>query len=284
MIDKLLDFKNLKGRERKLIIGLAIAVGFSIYVQAVHKPLSRNITRYKFQIEKSRSRLDDLRMKFPDIDEQKENMQSLGAECEILLADIEKMERKLPARRNASQLLGEFTRLAKDVKLISIRQKMEQGDEYSKIFIELKLNAPYEQTVKYIRDIESISPFLVVDELDIAESKGKKAEGGTPVRLVVSSLLGEIPFAEQLKAREIKDAIAVSRDIFVSKARPASTIRKAELKLQGITFNAKSSTAIINSDVVKIGSKVGNLSVKQILSDTVILTDGVEDHILAVER
>ncbi|MBU4343175.1 MAG: type 4a pilus biogenesis protein PilO [Candidatus Omnitrophica bacterium] len=284
-MDKLIDFKKLKFREKILLIGLMAAVGFGVYAQTIHKPLSRKIAQFKFQIEKSQSRLDEMGVKFPQIDRQKQNIQSLNAECENLLSEIDKIEKKLPSKRNTSHLLGEFTRMAKDVRLTSIRQKMEVGDEYSRIFIELKFNALYKEAINYIKNIESVSPFLSIEELDISEPNAKKVDPDIPVRIVVSSLLGEELFAEKLKVKEMEKAIQVTRDIFISKARPADDmVRKTELKLEGITFRRESPTAIINSDVVKVGSKIGNLTVKQVLPDAVVLSDGVEDHVLSIER
>jgi len=284
VIEKLADFKKLRTREKTLLIGLAVAVGFSLYFQVMYKPLSRKITRYKFQIEKSKSRLGELETKFPQIENQRRNIHSLDVECNLLLDKISEVEKALPSKKSAAQLLSELTKQAKGLKMYSIRQKMDSGDEYSRIFIELKFNAPYENTINYIRKVESVSPFLAIEELDISEPKGRKEAGGTPTKLVLSSLMGETPTAELFKAEEQKEALEVSRDIFVSKSRPVSTIRKAELKLQGITYNPEGSTAIVNGDVVRVGSEVGSLQVKEIRPEEVILTDGTEDHILLIER
>lgn len=283
---ELLDkFKKLRNREKILLIGLAVAVGFSLYFQIMYKPLARKITRYKFQIEKSRARLNELEGKFPQIEQQRRNIHSLNTESNLLLDKISGIEKRLPGKKNTSALLGELTKQAEGVKMSSIRQKADSGDEYSRLFIELKFNAPYENTIKYLRKLESISPFLAIEEMDIAEpKKGKGGPGGTPTKLVLSTLLGEAPTAELFKAGEQKEELEVSRDIFVSTSRPASTIRKAEVKLEGITYNPQGATAIINGDVVRVGSEVGNLEVKEINPDEVILTDGVEDQILSIER
>jgi len=287
MIDKLSDFKKLKTREKILLIGLIAVVGFGMYAQMVHKPLSRKISQFKFQIKKSRARLAELQVKFPEITRQKQNIESLNVECGKLISEIGKIEKTLSSKEDTSQLLGEFTRRTKGVRLVSMRQKMEMGDDYSRIFIELKFNASYKEIINYISNIESISSFLNIEELDITEPKARKADEGIPVRLVVSSLLGgEMSFEKRLKAKEkeMQEAIPIARDIFISKARPAAKLRKRELKLEGITFGQETSTAIINSDVVKIGSKVGNMAVKEILPDAVVLSDGIEDYILSVER
>jgi len=276
MLDKLANFKKLKTREKTLIIGLAVAVGFGLYFQIIYKPLSSKITRFKFQINKSRARLNELRVKFPQIEKERQDIHSLDVECDLMLTKISGVEEALPSKKSTSRLLSELTKQAQGLKMISIRQKMDSGDEYSRIFIELKFNAPYENTVNYIKRLESISPFLAIEELDIAEPKG--------TTLVLSSLLGETPTADLFKAETDEGALEVSRDIFVSKSRPVSKVRKAELKLEGITYNFEGSTAIVNGDVLSVGSKVDNLTIKEIRPDEVILSDGVEDHILSIER
>jgi len=212
------------------------------------------------------------------------NIHSLGAECDGLLGRIGEIEKALPSKKGTSRLLTELTKQAEGLKMSSIRRKMEYGEEYSRIFIELKFSAPYENTINYIRRLEAISPFLVIEELDIAEPKEKGSGGSIPAKIMVSTILGDIPVAEQFTAEAAGEDIAVSRDIFVSTSRPATQLRKAEVRLDGITYNEGGSTAIINGDVVREGSEIGKLTVKEIRREEVTLTDGIEDHILTVER
>ncbi len=284
MKDKLAGFKKLKTREKVLFIALISTVGFGVYYQAIYKPLSRQIVRYRFQMEKAESRITDLQSNVPKLSVQEKNIQTLTGECKGLLQRITEIEKKLPNKRNTSKLLTELTQQAKNLKLVSIRQKIESNDEYSKIFMELKFNAHYKSTVNFIRAIETISPFLVIEELEISEPKGSPLIGGIPTRIVLSSLLGDISTAEMLKAKKAKEALPIPRDIFASKARPVSEIHKVDLTLEGITYNLDSPTAIINGEVARVGSKIGNFSVKEILPDKVILTNGIQDHHLEIER
>ncbi len=273
-------FQKLSRRQKLLAGSLAAVLFFSLYFNIFYKPLSRSITRSKLQVQKSASRLNELKTKFPQITKQKQNIHSLNSECKSLLAQIAEIEKSLPHERNASQLLTEISRAAKDLKLLSMRQKTGTGEEYRRIFVELKFSAPYGKVINYIRRSEAITPFLVTEELDVSEPKSDKEEG-PQARLVLSTLLGNISTSELIKLKEEKD-IEVARDIFVSKARPADKVSKVELKLEGITYSPEGSTAIINGDVVKTGSQIGNLMVKEIVNDEVILTDGIEDHILSV--
>jgi hypothetical protein len=53
--------------------------------------------------------------------------------------------------------------------------------------------------------------------------------------------------------------------------------------LEGITFDPQNPTAIINGDVFRTDSEVGGFTVKKILSNSVILSDGVKDHLLSLK-
>ena len=284
MMDRLLNFKKLTTRQKVLIIGLALAVGVSIYIQLIYKPTSRRIRTYRFQLLKTKGRLEELESKLPDLRKQKDNIDFLKIEFKKVEDQIEEMEGTLPGRGQTTQLLAELTRQANDldIDLTSIRQKIDRYEDYSRLFVELKFNAAYRDTLNYIRRLEAISPYLIVEEIDISEPK--KIEETTAVRLALLTLLGEVYVPESFKAPAEGPPVEAGRDIFISSRSPVSKIRTSELKLMGITWRGERSTAIINNEVVRIGDKVGNLKVKQILLESVILTDGLEDFVVSIER
>ncbi|MFC1631606.1 type 4a pilus biogenesis protein PilO [Candidatus Omnitrophota bacterium] len=284
-MDILTSFKKLKKRERLLLIGLSFTLAASLYFLILYRPLSRKITRLKAQTRKSQLRLDEIKTTYPQIEQQQQAIGSLEAECQVLADKIFELEQVLPEKNRTVKLLATLTSKAGDLKFESIRQRVDYGQEYSRIFIELKFNASYKETANFIRSIESISPFLTIEELEIAEpAKGARKTGGILTRLVVASLLGETPAQEAIKTEEEHEIIELSRDIFVSEARPVSQIQVVDLRLDGITYNSRMPTAIINGEVTKEGSQVANLEVKEINPENVILTDGREDHILAITR
>lgn len=283
MIEKLLDFKKLKPKEKTLIVGLVTAIAISAYFNIIYKPLSRSISRYKIQTKKSINKLKGLQEKLPQLDKQRQNIHFLDSECQKMVDEISKIESTLPGKRNVSDLLTEIVQLGSDLKIASVRQKLDEGREYSSIYVEIKFNAPYINTINYLQKIESISPFLVIKELDITEEKTKHTRGGPEVRLILSSLLGEIATAEVIRAQEA-EPLTVLRNIFVSKAKPAAKARKVDLKLEGITYHPQSPTAIINGKVIRIGSVVDDYTVKDIRPDVVVFSDGLEEYMIAVER
>ena len=283
MIEKLLNFNKLKPKEKFLVVGLVVAIAISAYFNIIYKPLSRSIFRYKFQTKKAQSRLTGLQEKLPQLDKQRQNIHFLSSECQRMLDEIGQIESTLPSKRSVSDLLTELVGLGKDLKMGSVRQKLEEGAEYSSIYIELKFNAPYINTINYLKKVESISPFLLIKELDITEEKTKHSMGGPTARLILSSLLGEISTAEMIRAAESKP-LAISRNIFVSKAKPVVRTKKIDLKLEGITFNSKSPTAIVNGEVVRIGAEIDNYIVKDIRFDAVVFADGPDEYIVNMER
>jgi len=283
MIDKLLDFKKLKPKERTLVIGLVAAIAISAYFNFIHKPMVKSISRYKFQTKKSKSRLRGLQEKLPQLDKQRQNIHFLESECQRMLDEISEIESTLPSKKNVSELLTELVQLGSDLKIASVRQKLDEGKEYSSIYIELKFNASYINTVNYLQKVESISPFLAIQELDIAEEKTKVTRGGPAARLILSSLLGEMPTAAMIKAQGA-EPLTILRNIFVSKAKPVAKVKKVDLKLEGITYNSKSPTAIVNGEVVRIGSVVSSYTVEDIRPESVVFGDGVEKYAVGLER
>ena len=150
--------------------------------------------------------------------------------------------------------------------------------------IEVNLSANYPDVIYYISRVESISPFLKVEEMDINEAKAKTSEeGGAPARLVVSSLLGDSAPDSFLKADEAEPA-PVKRDILISKTKPVEHLNDKDFKLEGITFNSNTPTAIINGDVFRVDQEIKGFKVKKILPDSVVLTDGFSDHVLQLHK
>ncbi len=283
MADKLLDFKKIKPKEKTLLAGLMVVIVITGYFHIIYKPLSRSVSRYDFQAKKSLSRLEGLKTKLPQLDKQEENIQTLKEESQVMLEKIAKIESELPNKKNVSQLLTELVQLGKDLKISSVRQKLDNRGGYQSIYVELKFNAPYINTVNYLQKIEEISPFLVIDELDISEEKAKEYRGGPAARLILSSFLGDMASEDKSETKS-PDPLTISRDIFISKAKPVAKISSTELKLDGVTYNPKGSTAIVNGEVVRIGSVIENYKVKDIQPDTVIFTDDFEEYIVNITR
>ncbi len=267
-----------------MVVAFAVvALAAVAYTKIVHEPFDKKVKSYKAKIGRFESQVTELKTRFPVLEEQRKKIQALEEEHGKLIDAIKEVEKKLPPKKEASQLVGEFTRLAREAKLLSIRQKTIVKDGYNKIFIEIKLAAPYPAAIAYISRLESISPFLRVEEADINESKGKTfEEGGAPVRVVISSILGEATLEQALRADDSARTPEVKRDILESTAKPVSVLNEKDFKLEGVTFTEHSPTAIINGEVFRVGSEVKGYTVKQILPGSVVMSDGGGDHLLTL--
>ena len=265
---------------------LITALGYSAYARFVSAPILKKIGSYQAQIKKSESQLRELSGSQKPIDELEGRLNALKEENKDLEVKAKVMEKSLPSRGSVSQLIAEFTRLALNVKLESVKQTIVKEEGFARLFLEVKFNGTYAEAIKYVAAVESISGFLRIEEMEISEPKGKVAElGGTPMRVVVSCLLGEEEDGGQvLKAKNAATAAPLTRDILASRAKPTTELRDTEYRIEGITYDPRNPTAIINGDVYQVGSDIGDYKVKAILQDGVVLTDGSEDHLVKVKR
>lgn len=275
-------FKKLKRQEKILVVAFAVFIGFNIYFHLVYKPLSRGIKYYAKQSEKAVLRVEETKTKFPKTEKQKDKIGALNEECKRYLAEIDEIQKRLPSKANAAQLMSEFSRQAKDVRLISLRQKVDETKEYSRLFIEVRFDADYKQTVNYIKKMEAVSPFLKIEEIELLGDLPKEKEGND--RMVFSTLLTDTPVVQPLIIEEVEEITGDTRNIFASKVKKDLQAQKKKLELQGITYNIDNPTAIINGDIVKIDSQIEGFTIKQILPEQVILNDGIQDYMLEVAR
>lgn len=275
-----MEWNRLKPRERAAAMILGAAVLFAVYWRYVEMPVTHRIATYKSQIRSSEMQLKDLETKMPQDLAVSSTVEDVKKQTEELQKGIAAIEEDMPSQFNTSQLVGAVTSLAKEVKLESVKQRIEKEQSYSRIYLEIKFYSTYLDAVKYLSAIEAISPFIRVEELEMLEPVGKTVElGGAPVTMVISCLLGDSPPASTLRLGEVKD-IELKRDLLSSSSKPTEELKDTEFFLAGITFDARNPTAIINGDVYQTGSELGPYKVKKILADSVILSDGVEDHTL----
>lgn len=276
----------MKPRERWIVTVLAGVMVFVVFSKVVYAPLDHKVKTLKSKISKMEARIRELKAEHPQLDAQKHLIQELEEKNQNFLKKIEDKERFLPGKESFSSFLTELTRLAAPLQVESIRQKTENGEDYSRVFVEISFRTSYHETVEYIRRIEKVSPFLRVDEVEIMEPAGKTAGKGSFIKLTVSTLLGETSMGAILKASEIKEDAPseATRDIFRSKnSLSASSEIKEALNLEGITYRPLGATAIISGEVVREGSKIGAYTVKKILTNGVVVADVTGEHMLNLE-
>jgi hypothetical protein len=210
-------------------------------------------------------------------------IEDLKGKGEELTAEVDRYEQRMPSQFNTSELIAQLTSLAREVKLESVKQRIVKEDAYSRIILETRFYSTFPDAVRYVAAVEAISPFLRVEAFEVLEPVGKTVElGGAPVNLVVSCLLGDTAADTTLKPGRVTP-LALKRDILASSAKPTGALSDDKFSLEGITYDERNPTAIVNGDVYLTGSKLGPYTVKKILTDSVVLSDGVNDHVLSLQ-
>ncbi len=281
-----MEWSKLKPREKLLVVAIGAVVLGVLYMRMVYAPVQQKITTYQSQIKKAQKQLNELKAKTPQDVQVSGNVSQLQEETARLASEMSSIEKDMPSKFQLSQLVGELTRLSSEVKLDSVKQKIVKDQSFSRVFMEIKFYSNFTDTIKYMAAIESISPFIRVDEMEILEPKGKSVElGGAPIRLLVSCLLADTADGVVLKAKQEQvDMTEKFRDVMASSARPTAELEASKFALEGITFYPRNPTAIINGDVYQQNSEISGYKVKKILSDSVVLSDGVQDHLLSLKN
>lgn len=198
---------------------------------------------------------------------------------------IASYEERIPSADSMTLLLGEITRRSEGLSMDfeSIRQNIDREKEgYLKLKLDMKFAGPYSSVVNYLNRIENISDYLTVSSVGISQTKE-----GTPhskISMELSMLLLEKGIDLTVKEKEPPPApLVLKLDPFTSK-RVENKDKSKDFKLSGITQAGKDSTAIINDEVVRVGAKLGEWQVIQILPDAVVLSNGVETASVTLNR
>jgi Tfp pilus assembly protein PilO len=283
------QFNQLQKRQRMLVLFLATAILFSFYYNAIYKPQSSHLAKVKTELTNINNRLVKLKSQLPDIQKEKEALDVAKRNLDSLKAQLSSFELQLPTTGRIPQLLGELVRQAQGLPIdfVSIRPKTsKEKKEYAELIIEMKINSTYSDFANYLNRLESLSQFLRATDIAMEERKDG-FPGQSDVTFTLATLLGEAGETkpEELKEPQFAAPLAIERNPFLSKFRPAQEgAKKEEFQLSGIIASGKTPTAIINNEVYRVGDIIGNKKVKQILPNMVILTDGRESTVLTLER
>lgn len=269
-------FDRLGKREKILVVLLCVILFGSIGYRMFLQPYLLEQRKFKNDLQKTQDQIQVIKSKFPDIETERKEIEKLRQEYESALKEISNYEVKIPSVGAVSQLLGEMTCRSDglSVDFESIRQNMDKEKEgYLKLQLDMKFTSPYSSIVNYLRRLENISDYLTVHEIEISQTKEGAPQAKTALEL--SMLLVEKGIDLTMKKdEEVPLPLAVQRDPFISKKMAKK--KEKELKLSGITWAGKDSTAIINDEVARIGTQIGEWKIIQILPDAVILSDGTE--------
>ena len=121
-----MEWSKLKPRERSAVMLLAAAAFFGLYMRFIERPVSGKVAGYKSQIRQSELQLRDLDTKRPQDNVISQKIKDLEAEETELAKNVVELEKKMPSQFNTSELVGQITRLAKEVKLESVNQRISK--------------------------------------------------------------------------------------------------------------------------------------------------------------
>lgn len=274
------------GKKEKLFFGLLILlfVGLVAY-RLLGQGFFSEQERIKSEMQKIEGDIAKTKAKFPDIKSQEEELADLQKGYEGITKEIASYEEKIPAAGSVSQLLGEITRRAEGLNMDfeSMRQSIEREKEgYLKLKLAMKFSGQYSSVVNYLNRLQDLSGYLTVPNIEISQTKEGAPRGKTDMQ--VSMLLLEK--GVDLKIHDKGQApapLVVKLDPFVSKKVEKKDMAK-DFKLSGITQAGEDSTAIVNDEVVRVGTMIGEWKVMKILSDAITLSDGVETVSVTLNR
>jgi Tfp pilus assembly protein PilO len=272
---------KLKPRERRVAALFAAVFLGAGYFSLVFRPVTSAIEDYRRSIGKSRERLEDLRRQYPEPVETGEKISEIESGLEKLKREVLAMEQSLPDQPALNDFLNELISQAKSYPLVSAKQKVDIKHGAPRFYLEVRFLGTFEDMVNYIARIETISPFLAVESVNISEGRGKEDAREMIVSVTVSTLIGDRP-GFQAKSSGPEKKITLARDIFRYRPRPGAEAQIA-LKVQGITFFGGRSTAVINGSVVRIGEEINSFKVKDITPQEVTVFDGEREFILRPE-
>lgn len=282
------QFNRLEKRQRTMVLALAATIVFSFYYNAIYKNQSGALRRARAELENVNNSMIKLKSQIPDIDAEKEALNSAKKRLDFLKSQLSSLEAQLPRYGRVPQLLAQLVAEAAgySIDFVSLKPKTTQEKkDYSQLAIEMKFNAAYPDFVNYLNHLESMSQFLKAGDIMIEEIKDG-FRGQLSVTLNFTTLLGEAEFVkEEEELQKPVPPLTVERSPFLSKFRAdRGAEKKDELRLSGIIAGGREPTAIINDEVYRVGDYIGNKRVKQILPNMVVLTDGRQSVVLTLER
>lgn len=284
-------WRHLSRRDQ---VRLAIGGGLCMLVlahQHLYRPQAMKLKKARGEWSAARQQVLAMRATLPNLEQERQQLQQETEATALLKQEIEGVEKDLISRGELGRLLGELARQGEGLQVAfeSIKQHVKEDPQRPAVVIDATFKSSYEDLVNYLRRVEQLSPFLRIARLEVAEpQEGPRSLADmrltvqTPLRLAsegegsgVALTTGRMPPPEK---------VSVRRSPFASRRRPGDDAMDKTLKVTGITWRGEASTAIINDEVVQIGDKLGELTVQQILPDTVILSDGMESYAVAFEQ
>jgi len=286
-------YRSLKQRERYLYILSAMALSALLYFSLFIIPVTKHIKEYKKEIADLGDKQKIILSQLPDVEKTKLEIAEQERVIKTMKLKAENIQSKLLGASQVPKLLMQLVQSAQGMPIDfqSVKQKTESPDKdgVSRLYIDLKFEASYENAVNYIKKIEEVSTYVKIDEIDLAQSK-VDPRNLVSVSLKLNAILalsadaqGEFSYSVAKDAATNK--VIVQRSPLTPKIS-VGQVKKDLPRLSGITFRNQplGSSAILNDNVVKVGDEVAGYKVESILPDSVMVNDGIESKEIKSER
>lgn len=292
----LVDFYNnwynkLNAGERRLLFVFTAVSVLSFYFAVFLKPAMDEVIKIEKQQQENQSQIGRLKLQYPNAANTKQEIELIKQNLKNLKLKNFDIESKLISISQEQQLLTEVIKHAQElsIDLESVKEDIkEEKNGFARLYIDLEFISSYKKAVLYIRKIESISPFVRIKKIGLAQFKNE------PLTLVevsigLSAMLSYESNNFGQLSLSLKEPDSEIEDLKDSPFTPRFVTKKAKrenLKVTGITYRkgGLESTVIINGTIVKIGGQIEGVKVEQILPNYIIVDNGVEKETLALEK
>jgi Tfp pilus assembly protein PilO len=284
-------YSRMRPQERRLLIFLCLAIGASVYFNAFLRPVFSEMERLKKQADDSLARQQQLVGQMPDTQRQRQELKKLEEEAGLLRDKVSRAEEGLPGAGQVPQVLSGLIRRAQalGVEIASLKQEFKEGRSgFVRLYVDLKFTCAFEKAAAFIAEVENFLPFARIEEMEIEQSREDNARMVTAVLRLCAVLdtakgkQGQLPVAVRPpSAKEAKPGKSPFTPRFI-----VEKINKKKFVLTGITYrgDGRESSAIINGNIVRVGSQIEGAGVEKILPDAVVLNNGAESYPVKLER
>lgn len=273
--------------ERRLLLMLSFISVCSFYFSLILKPSLNEISGLKIRRQEYLGQMEKIKLQYPDVAKSRREITDIKQSAAELKTRIEGIESKLISVSQEQVLLTEIIKQAQDldIDLESVKQEVrEEKGGFYRLCIDLKFSVPYRKIPVYITGVESLVPFIAIEKMSLSQSKNDPVLL-VDVSLTLNTILSrtEDESVEIASAKRGKEAVDFKRSPFAP-AFLSGKSQKRNLKVNGITYSAEGSTAIINGTIVRVGDSVEKMEVKRILKDSVIIDTGAGEETLFLSR
>lgn len=275
------QWQAIPWKQRVAILNLAALAVLFLGYQNVLRPQSAKLKKLRVESKSLGAQMETVSRELPNLEREKEEFTRQAQKLAQFQQELNSVESHLPAGAELGRLVGALVDQGEGlgISFDAVKQHEEKDQELPEVGIEITFEASYEDLVNYMRRVEQLTPFLKVVRFEVIspqEPKGNRVQTKltlrTPLRLSPeaagqSLILGTPP----------SDRIFLQRSPFVVK-KPVSEERDREIMVSGITFrpDPKSSTAIVNNQIMRVGDRMDDLEITQISPGEVTFSDGQE--------